>query len=90
MTPTAYMDHDDKFYYIQIELPGVHKENLELTVSDQNFCVRGSREDSEFFGCFRLAHPASTDETVAVFDNGLLSIEIPLKTVGKEKKIQIE
>jgi len=90
MPPTAYVDHDDKFYYIQVELPGVHREDVELTVSDQSFCVRGTREESEFFGCFALAHPANTQEAVAVYDSGLLSIEIPLKAPGKEKKIQIE
>jgi HSP20 family protein len=90
IAPTTDVDHDNKFYYIQVELPGVHKEDVELTVADQSFCVRGTREESEFFGCFALAHPANTEEAVAVYDNGLLSIEIPLKAPGKEKKIQIE
>ena len=39
LSPMMYMDHDDKNYYIQVELPGVKKEDAELEVSDQSFCV---------------------------------------------------
>ena len=28
MAPTMYMDHDEKNYYIQVELPGVKKEDV--------------------------------------------------------------
>jgi HSP20 family protein len=90
LTPNAFMDHDDKFYYVQIELPGVKKEDIVLSVSDQSFCVRAPRYDIEFLGCYVLAHLSDTANTKARFDNGLLSMEIPLKAVQKEKKIQIE
>lgn len=90
MTPNAYMDHDDKYYYIQVELPGVKKSDVELSVSDQSFCVRAPREDIEFLGCYVLAHLSDTDNTKAKFENGLLSMEIPLKKIKKEKKVTIE
>jgi HSP20 family protein len=90
LTPNAFMDHDKKFYYIQIELPGVKKEDVELSVSDQSFCVRAPREDIEFLGCYMLAHLAETNAAKAKFENGLLSIEIPLKKEQKERKVPIE
>ncbi len=90
LTPNAFMDHDQKNYYIQVELPGVKKADVELSVTDQSFCVRAPREDIEYLGCYVLAHLADTDKTRAKFENGLLDIEIPLKKVHKEKKVQIE
>lgn len=90
MTPNAAMDHDKKFYYIEVELPGVKKQDIELSVSDQSFCVRATREDIEFLGCYLLAHLADTDATRAKFDSGLLSMEIPLKKSTKEKRVTIE
>ena len=90
VTPNAFMDHDKKFYYIELELPGVKKEDIDLSVSDQSFCVRAAREDVEFLGCYMLAHLADTDATRAKFENGLLSMEIPLKKLQKEKKVAIE
>jgi HSP20 family protein len=90
MTPTAYMDHDKQFYYVQVELPGVEKEDIELNVSDQSFCVRAERDDIEYLGCYILAHLADTDATRAKFDNGMLTMEIPLKKIQKEKRVPIE
>ncbi len=90
MTPNAYMDHDKKFYYVEVELPGVKKQDIELSVSDQSFCVRAPREDIEFLGCYVLAHLADTDNTKAKFENGMLSMEIPLKKQQKEKKVTVE
>ena len=90
MTPTAYMDHDNEFYYIEVELPGVKKTDIELTVSDQSFCIRAPREEIEFLGCYVLAHLADTDAARAKFENGLLAIEIPLKKQKKERKVIID
>jgi HSP20 family molecular chaperone IbpA len=42
------MDHDDKNYYIQVELLGVKKEDVELEISDQSFCVREERQILNF------------------------------------------
>jgi HSP20 family protein len=90
LTPTMYMDHDARTYYIQVELPGVKKEDVELSVSDQSFCVRGLREDIELLGCYMLAHPADAEKAKAKFENGLLNIQIPIKKILKGKKIAVE
>jgi HSP20 family protein len=90
LSPTTYMDHDAKSYYIQVELPGVKKEDVELSVSDQSFCVRGSREDVELLACYVLAHPADPEKAKAKFENGLLNIQIPIKKILKGKKVAVE
>jgi len=87
---TVYVDHDLDNYYIQVELPGVKKEDIELSVSDQSFCVKGPREDISLLGCYVLAHHVNEDKARAKFENGLLNIMIPLKKPLKGKKIQIE
>jgi HSP20 family protein len=89
LSPIMYMDHDDKNYYIQVELPGVKKEDAELEVSDQSFCVRGERADVELLGCYILTHAVNAEKAKAKFDNGLLSIVIPIKKILKGKKIAI-
>jgi HSP20 family protein len=90
LSPIMYMDHDDKNYYIQVELPGVKKEDAELEVSDQSFCVRGVRADVELLGCYVLTHAVDAEKVKAKFENGMLSIEIPIKKILKGKKIAIE
>jgi len=88
--PTVHVDHDLDNYYIQVELPGVKKEEIELSISDQSFCVKGPREDIVLLGCYVLAHPVNEEKAKAKFENGLLGVMIPLKKPLKGKKIQIE
>ncbi len=90
MEPTMYLDHDDKFYYIQVELPGVKKENVTLEVSDSSMCVTGARLDMDFLGCYVLMHAVNADGAKAKFEDGLLSVEIPIKKILKGKKVAIE
>ncbi len=90
MTPTMYLDHDNKYYYIQVELPGVKKEDVTLEVSDSSFCVTGTRLDVDFLGCWVLMHAVGAEGTKAKFEDGLLYVEIPIKKIQKGKKIPVE
>jgi HSP20 family protein len=90
LTPEICLDHDTEMYHIQIDLPGVKKEEIELLASEQTLCVEGPREDVILFGCFTLAHPVNPDKAKASYGNGLLSVEIPFKARVEGKKIQIE
>ncbi len=90
MAPTMYLDHDEKYYYIQVELPGVKKEDVSLEVSDSSFCVTGSRSDVDFLGCYVLMHSVNGDGAKAKFEDGLLSVEIPIRKILKGKKVPIE
>jgi HSP20 family protein len=90
MAPAMYLDHDEKYYYVQVELPGVRKEDVTLEVSESSMCVTGSRSDLDFLGCYVLMHAVDGDGAKAKFDNGLLSVEIPIKKVLKGKKVTIE
>ena len=90
LAPTMYMDHDRKNYYIQVEMPGVKKEDVELSISDQSYCLRGAREDIEFIGYYVLAQSVDTEKVRAKFENGLSNIEIPIKKILKGNKVAVE
>ncbi len=90
VTPEVNIDHDDKSYYIDVELPGVAKEHVDLSVGEQSICVEAGREDIVYLGCFSLAHPVDESKAKAKFENGLLRIEVPLRASLKAKRITIE
>ena len=90
VTPEVCIDHDDKAYYIDVELPGVDKEHVDLSVGEQSLCVEATREDTVYLGCFSLAHPVDENKAKAKFENGLLKVEVPLKAPIKGKRIRIE
>ena len=90
VTPEVCIDHDDDAYYIDVELPGVDKEHVDLSVGEQSVCVEAARDDIVYLGCFSLAHAVDETKAKAKYDNGLLKIEVPLKAPIKGKQIKIE
>jgi HSP20 family protein len=90
VTPNICIDHDDAKYYIDVELPGVDKEHVDLSVGEQSICVEAARDDVVYLGCFSLAHTVDENKAKAKYDNGLLRIEVPLKAPIKGKRIKIE
>ena len=40
--PSICADHDEEKYHIEIELPGVKKEDIELEMSDESFFIKAS------------------------------------------------
>jgi HSP20 family molecular chaperone IbpA len=54
--PDVCIDHDDLSYYIEVELPGVDKGHVELSVGEQSLCMEAACEEIIYLGCFSLAH----------------------------------
>ncbi len=90
VTPEVCIDHDDVTYSINVELPGVDKKHVDLSVGEQSICVEAARGDLVYLGCFGLAHAVDESKAKAKFENGLLKIEVPLKAPIKGKRIPIE
>ncbi len=88
--PSVCVDHDREKYHIEIELPGVEKENIELEMGEQSFCIKAPKEDLAYSACYTLAHSIDTKKTEAKFNNGLLTINAPLKSAVGGVKIPIE
>jgi HSP20 family protein len=82
ITPCACVSHDDQSGRLQIELelPGVDKKDISLEMRKDSFCVSAPRgEDTEYSGCFMLAHEVMPDKTEAKYESGLLQIFAPMK-----------
>ena len=50
VVPDASLYHDKDIYTIEVELPGVHKKDIELEASENGFCLVAPREDIEYSG----------------------------------------
>jgi HSP20 family protein len=78
VVPNSSLCHDQDTYTIEIELPGVHKKDIEFDASENSFCLSAPRDDIEYFGCWILAHAIKPEEAKATFSNGLLRVTAPL------------
>lgn len=88
--PDVSVDHDEEKYHIEIELPGVKKEDINLEVGDASFCIKAAKGDVGYNACYTLAHSIDTGNTKANFENGLLTILAPFQHPLRGIKINIE
>jgi len=105
-TPAVNEKVDEKGYHLEIDLPGVKKENIEISVNDGILTISGERklekkEEKEnytriesFFGrferSFKLPSDADLDNIEAKYEDGVLKIFIPKKQKPEGKKIEIK
>jgi HSP20 family protein len=91
---------------VNVELPGIEPDAVEVSVEDSTLTVTGSREfhkeaDEENYhrierryGAFsrslRLPQTADAERVDAHFDKGVLTIEVPKREEAKARRIEIK
>ena len=103
--PAVDVYETDKEVVIKAELPGVKKENVEVSVRDNSLHIRGEKKEEKeektetyhrverVYGKFERVIPLPVDvkveEAKAEFKDGILEVRIPKAEGAKEKKIEI-
>ena len=103
--PVVNTREDENAYYIEIDLPGVKKEDIQVDVSDGLLTVSGERkfkkevkeEDyykvessfGKFERSFRLPEDVDVENIKAQSKDGVLEIELP-EIKKEDKKKKIE
>ncbi len=93
MSPTVCAMPDEKHerLYIEIELPGVDKENINLNMHEDSFFIYAKKEGVEYSGTYAVCCPIDYHQARARYKNGLLSVTVPFKAnTMKCKPIPIE
>jgi HSP20 family protein len=90
VSPAAFIYHTEDEYILEIELPGVNKEDIEVKITENTFCVKAPRRKMEYTGCWVLAHEFNADESIASYENGLLTVKVPLTGTKEGKEIRVE
>ncbi|WP_027181472.1 Hsp20/alpha crystallin family protein [Oleidesulfovibrio alaskensis] len=92
---------DDENYYVDLLVPAVDPEKIDLTISDKNLIIRGEveKEAGKFFrqergyGSFQrvitLNAPVDRDAVQATCENGILRVVLPKSEAVKPRKIAI-
>src|SRR5262249_24312046 len=104
-TPPMDVHENKDNVYVKVELPGMKKEEIEVSLHDGNLSISGERKsetkhkDAEsyrserFFGRFQrtvvLPSPVSADKVKAQYKDGILSIVLPKTEEAKPKQIDV-
>lgn len=106
LVPPTDIVEDGEEFVVSIELPGMSKDDVKLTLKDDSLTVSGSkkresesREDRYYrversYGSFcrtiNLPSKVDSSKILAEFKNGILTIRLPKSEEAKPKEIAIK
>ncbi len=70
-------DEEHQKLHIEIELPGVKKEDVKFKLHEDSFYIHATKGDIEYVGSYAVCCPVNAKEAKATFKDGLLTVEVP-------------
>jgi HSP20 family protein len=105
-TPAVDIKETEEALHFAVELPGMTKENIEITVENNILTIAGERKFEKetkgeeyhrlertygtFSRSFTLPTGVRTDKVEANFDHGVLRLDLPKQEGAKPRKITIK
>jgi HSP20 family protein len=75
----ACLDAEGENYVVEVDLPGVKKKDIDLSMHEDIIHVIAEREDLAFHGHLHFPIKVNPKKARAKFNNGLLRVKVPLK-----------
>ena len=102
-TPLADVEETDEAYVVEIELPGIKKDDLDIELAGRRLTVQGQRKEKERVGILRrrervvgrfhyeVTLPGEVDEggVEANLDEGVLTVRVPKSPSERPRRIEI-
>lgn len=104
--PDLNVSESDEAYHLEFDLPGVRREDLDLTFENGRLVLRGERRSDKEekgqryrrvekrYGTFErrvnLPEEVDSDAIKASFENGVLELTLPKTSPGPERRKKIE
>jgi HSP20 family protein len=105
-TPAVDIAESDDDYVVKVELPGVKKDDVKITVEANTLTIRGEKKQEReakkenyhsverSFGAFERSFtlPATiqSDRISAAYADGILTVMLPKSTEAKPKQIEVK
>jgi HSP20 family molecular chaperone IbpA len=80
----VFNDENLETLNIQVEIPGVDKDNIELRFYEDGFYIVAKKEGTKYMGSYSLIYSVKPENAIANYSNGLLTINVPYKNPFKE------
>ena len=103
--PDVDIKETDKEIRIKADLPGMKKEDIDISVDEDQLVIKGERIEEEkkdkdyvriersygsFYRSFNIGVPVRSDQIKASYKEGVLELVLPKAEAKKPKKIEIE
>jgi HSP20 family protein len=103
--PAADIYEDRDKITVRAELPGMNKEDIDISLHEGVLSISGERKDAEeladaevcraerfvgrFQRAFTLNAPVNSDQVSAAYKNGILTVTLPKKEEAKPRQIEV-
>ncbi len=104
--PALDCSETDKEFIVRLEVPGVHKENLDVSLEQNLLTISGKREfrreheseeyiwrereEGKFVRSLRLPKAVDPEDVTATYEEGVLTLRLPKKEPALKSRITIE
>jgi HSP20 family protein len=105
-TPRVDIAEDDKEYVVNVELPGVKKEEVKVSIENGVLTISGERKTEKeekgkkfhrveqtygtFLRSFTLPESSSGEKISADFKDGILKVHVPKEEKARTKAIEVK
>ena len=104
--PPADIVEEDERYLVRLDVPGLKREDIAVSVENNHLIVRGTRKASEeeqnrnflrterfrvdFVRSFRLGNRAAKKDIQATYSDGVLEVAVPKAEESKPQAIEVK
>jgi HSP20 family protein len=75
----AYADEEKLKLVVEFAIPGAPTNTIDLKILEDSVHLSAPARDIEYVAALALAWPVKPDKAKAIYENGLLRIEVPFK-----------
>ena len=75
----AYADEENLKLVVEFAIPGAPTDTIDLKILEDSVHLTAPARDIEYVSALALAWPVKPDKAEAIYENGLLRIEVPFK-----------
>ena len=75
----AYADGEQRKLIVEFAIPGAPTETIDLKILEDSVHLLAPARDIEYISAMVLGWPVKPDKAEAIYEHGLLRIEVPFK-----------